>query len=311
LQDLAGVDPVMLRNMRNAQRVADCAVSVLIRGPTGSGKEAFARAIHLASNRARRAFVAVNCAAIPESLIESELFGYTAGAFTGARREGMRGRIAQSSGGTLFLDEIGDMPLTLQTRLLRVLEDQEVTPLGSETSVKLDLRVICASHRNLRELLNRGMFREDLYYRLNGITLELPALAARRDKEALIRKCIASEIPAGSSASIEGAALDRLASYNWPGNIRELRNTIRTAIAICENSVIRLSDLPAEITHPGRQTAARSEQDISLEHAEREALLRVIEMNDWVMSHVATQLGISRNTLYRKIKRHGIPLIRN
>lgn len=311
LQELAGVDPVMLRNMRNAQRVADCAVSVLIRGPTGSGKEAFAKAIHLASNRARRPFVAVNCAAIPESLIESELFGYTAGAFTGARREGMRGRIAQSSGGTLFLDEIGDMPLSLQTRLLRVLEEQEVTPLGSETSVKLDLRVICASHRNLRELLVRGMFREDLYYRLNGITLELPALAARRDKETLIRKCIASEIPAGASASIESAALDRLARYNWPGNIRELRNTIRTALAICENGVIRVSDLPGEITHPGRQAAAPREQDISLEHAEREALLRVIEMNDWVMSHVAAQLGISRNTLYRKIKRHGIPLIRN
>ena len=311
LQDLAGVDPVMLRNMRNAQRVADCAVSVLIRGPTGSGKEAFAKAIHLASNRARRPFVAVNCAAIPESLIESELFGYTAGAFTGARREGMRGRIAQSSGGTLFLDEIGDMPLSLQTRLLRVLEEQEVTPLGSETSVKLDLRVICASHRNLRELLLRGMFREDLYYRLNGITLELPALAARRDKEALIRKCIASEIPAGAGASIEGAALDRLASYNWPGNIRELRNTIRTALAICENGVIRVSDLPPEITHPGRQSTGSTEHDISLEHAEREALLRVIEKNDWVMSHVATQLGISRNTLYRKIKRHGIPLTRN
>jgi sigma-54 dependent transcriptional regulator, acetoin dehydrogenase operon transcriptional activator AcoR len=311
LQELAGVDPVMLRNVRNAQRVADCAVSVLIRGPTGSGKEAFAKAIHLASNRARRPFVAVNCAAIPESLIESELFGYTAGAFTGARRQGMRGRIAQSSGGTLFLDEIGDMPLSLQTRLLRVLEEQEVTPLGSETSIKVDLRVICASHRNLRELLLRGMFREDLYYRLNGITLELPALAARRDKETLIRKCIASEIPAGASASIESAALDRLASYNWPGNIRELRNTIRTALAICENGVIRVSDLPGEITDPGRQTAAPSEQDVSLEHAEREALLRVIEMNDWVMSHVATQLGISRNTLYRKIKRHGIPLTRN
>jgi len=187
-----------------------------------------------------------------------------------------------------------------------------VTPLGSETAVKLDLRVICASHRNLRELLVRGMFREDLYYRLNGITLELPALAARRDKEALIRKCIASEIPAGSAASIETAAFDRLAAYNWPGNIRELRNTIRTALAICENSVIRLSDLPGEITHPGRQSAALGgEQDVSLEHAEREALLRVIEKNDWVMSHVATQLGISRNTLYRKIKRHGIPLVRN
>ena len=136
-------------------------MAVLIRGPTGSGKEAFAKAIHLASNRSRRPFVAVNCAAIPETLIESELFGYTAGAFTGARREGMRGRIVQSSGGTLFLDEIGDMPLTLQTRLLRVLEEQEVTPLGSEGSVEVDLRVICASHRNLRELLAGGLFRED------------------------------------------------------------------------------------------------------------------------------------------------------
>ena len=136
LQELAGDDPGMIRNVRNAQRVADCAVSVLIRGPTGCGKEAFARGIHLASNRGKRPFVAVNCGAIPETLIESELFGYTAGAFTGARREGMRGRIAQSSGGTLFLDEIGDMPLPLQTRLLRILEDQEVTPLGSEAGTK-------------------------------------------------------------------------------------------------------------------------------------------------------------------------------
>jgi transcriptional regulator of acetoin/glycerol metabolism len=314
LQDLAGDDPVMLRNMRNAQRVADCAVSVLIRGPTGSGKEAFAKALHLASNRARRPFVAVNCAAIPETLIESELFGYTAGAFTGARREGMRGRIVQSSGGTLFLDEIGDMPLSLQTRLLRVLEEQEVTPLGSEGSIKVDLRVICASHRNLRELLARGMFREDLYYRLNGITLELPALAARRDKEALIRKCIASEVAIGRAASIEGAALERLASYTWPGNVRELRNTIRTALAICEENVIRLSDLPPEIGQPGRylqKPGASADEDVSLEGAEREALLRVIEKNDWVMTHVAAQLGISRNTLYRKIKRHRIPLARN
>jgi sigma-54 dependent transcriptional regulator, acetoin dehydrogenase operon transcriptional activator AcoR len=315
LQDLAGDDPVMLRNMRNAQRVADCAVSVLICGPTGSGKEAFAKAMHLASTRARRPFVAVNCAAIPETLIESELFGYTAGAFTGARREGMRGRIVQSSGGTLLLDEIGDMPLSLQTRLLRVLEEQEVTPLGSEGSVKVDLRVICASHRNLRELLARGLFREDLYYRLNGITIDLPALAARRDKDTVIRKCIASEIDTGGVASIESSALERLASYDWPGNVRELRNTIRTALAICEDNLIRLGDLPPEIGQPGRYLqkpgAAAADQDISLERAEREALLRVIERNDWVMTHVAAQLGISRNTLYRKIKRHRIPLTRN
>jgi transcriptional regulator of acetoin/glycerol metabolism len=195
-----------------------------------------------------------------------------------------------------------------------VLEEQEVTPLGSEGSIKVDLRVICASHRNLRELLARGMFREDLYYRLNGITLELPALAARRDKEALIRKCIASEVAIGRAASIEGAALERLASYTWPGNVRELRNTIRTALAICEENVIRLSDLPPEIGQPGRylqKPGASADQDVSLEGAEREALLRVIEKNDWVMTHVAAQLGISRNTLYRKIKRHRIPLARN
>jgi len=311
LQDLAGDDPVMLRNVRNAQRVADCAVSVLIRGPTGCGKEAFARGIHLVSNRCKRPFIAVNCAAIPETLIESELFGYTGGAFTGARKEGMRGRIVQSSGGTLFLDEIGDMPLPMQSRLLRVLEEQEVTPLGSEAAVKVDLRVICASHRNLRELLARGMFREDLYYRLNGITIELPSLAARRDKDALIRKCLASETHSHEAACIEGAAFERLVSYHWPGNIRELRNTIRTSLAICESNIIRLADLPPEIREPGvDRVVPPAERDVSLEGAEREALLRVIEKNGWVMSHVAAQLDISRNTLYRKIKRHGIPLTR-
>jgi transcriptional regulator of acetoin/glycerol metabolism len=318
LQYLAGADPLMLRNLRNAQRVADCAVSVLVRGPTGSGKEAFARGIHLASNRAKRPFVAVNCAAIPEALIESELFGYSAGAFTGARREGLRGRILQSSGGTLFLDEIGDMPLPLQTRLLRVLEEEEVTPLGTESAIKLDLRVICATHRNLSDLIGRGLFREDLYYRLNGITLALPALAARRDKEEVIRACIAGEIPANETACIEAAVLERLESYDWPGNVRELRNTVRTALAICDEGTVRLADLPPEMRNfriplrtAGASIAATEPRKISLQGAEREALLQVIEKNNWIMSHVATQLGISRNTLYRKIKSHGIPLTRD
>jgi sigma-54 dependent transcriptional regulator, acetoin dehydrogenase operon transcriptional activator AcoR len=319
LQDLAGQDPKMLRNARNAQRVADRNVSIVIRGPTGSGKEAFAKALHLASSRAKQPFIAVNCAAIPESLIESELFGYSPGAFTGARREGMRGRIVQSSGGTLFLDEIGDMPVLLQTRLLRVLEEQEVMPLGCETPVKVDLRVICASHRNLHELLARGEFREDLYYRLNGITLDLPPLAERRDKEALIRKCIARESGGSDDAAIEMAALQRLLDYGWPGNIRELRNTIRASLALGENGIIRVSDLPEEI----RNTAARTREcshaeqrandaapQITFASAERDALLRVIEQHRWVMSHVASHFGISRNTLYRKIKRHGIPLSR-
>ncbi|HLZ99930.1 MAG TPA: sigma 54-interacting transcriptional regulator, partial [Steroidobacteraceae bacterium] len=284
----------------------------------GSGKEAFAKAMHFASARGKQPFVAVNCAAIPETLIESELFGYSPGAFTGARREGMRGRIVQSSGGTLFLDEIGDMPLPLQTRLLRVLEEQEVTPLGCETALKVDLRVICASHRNLQDLLERGEFREDLYYRLNGITLDLPPLALRHDKEALIRKCIARESGGREDAAIEMAALQRLLDYEWPGNIRELRNTIRTALALGENGTIRVGDLPDEIRATSSRRRGRAtdrtddggEPGITFETAERDALLRVMEQHRWVMSHVAAHFGVSRNTLYRKIKRHGIPLSR-
>jgi sigma-54 dependent transcriptional regulator, acetoin dehydrogenase operon transcriptional activator AcoR len=325
LEDLAGEDPQMLRNVRSARRIADTGVSVLIQGSTGSGKEAFAHAMHYASRRASLAFVAVNCAAIPETLIESELFGYKPGAFTGARKEGMKGKILQSSGGTLFLDEIGDMPLALQTRLLRVLEEQEIVPLGSETPVKVDLHVIAASHRNLREMISRGEFREDLYYRLNGITLELPKLADRADRERVIHRALAAETSNGRPAAIEMDALQRLEAYPWPGNIRELRNVIRTALAICEGGVVRQIDLPREIREPVQGAApatvapvasASASPDESepletcanpLAAAERAALLRVIEKCRGNMTHAAEHLGVSRNTLYRKMKTHGIP----
>jgi len=321
LEDLAGEDPQMLRNARSAYRIADSNVSVLIQGPTGSGKEAFAHAMHLASARANRPFVAVNCAAIPETLIESELFGYKAGAFTGARKDGMRGKILQSSGGTLFLDEIGDMPLMLQTRLLRVLEEQEIVPLGSESPIKVNLHVLAASHRNLRDMIARGTFRDDLYYRLNGITLELPALRERADKERVIHDALAAETGNGRPAAIERDALQRLLVYPWPGNIRELRNVIRTALAICDGGVIRRIDLPREIreaetvklaplTAEVHATAVPSGPGATnpLQVAERAALLSVIEDCHGNMTRVAQQLGMSRNTLYRRIKRHGIPL---
>jgi sigma-54 dependent transcriptional regulator, acetoin dehydrogenase operon transcriptional activator AcoR len=338
LEELAGEDSQMLRNVRCAHRIADTNVSVLIQGPTGSGKEAFAHAIHVASRRTDRPFIAVNCAAIPETLIESELFGYKPGAFTGARREGLRGRIVQSSGGTLFLDEIGDMPLALQSRLLRVLEEREVLPLGSEGAIAVDLHVLAASHRNLREMIARGAFREDLYYRLNGITLELPALCDRTDKERLIQHALAAETGNGRPAAIERDALQRLLVYAWPGNIRELRNVIRTALAICEGGVVRAMDLPREIrdaesscggaradTMAGRFTVSLPESSPDseaasrpptalgrnrLQAAERAALLRAIEELHGNMSRVAAELGVSRNTLYRKIKRHGIAPVR-
>ncbi len=321
LEDLAGEDPQMLRNVRSAYRIADSGVSVLIQGPTGSGKEAFAHAMHLVSRRAERPFVAVNCAAIPETLIESELFGYKSGAFTGARREGMRGKILQSAGGTLFLDEIGDMPLTLQTRLLRVLEEQEIVPLGSETAIKVDLHVLAASHRNLREMIASGTFREDLYYRLNGITLELPALRDRADKERVIHHALAAETGNCRPAAIEMDALQCLLAYPWPGNIRELRNVIRTALAICEGGVVRRIDLPREIREAGLNSAEGMPALLSgvrpdaaaapanpLKAAERAALVRVIAECHGNMTRVAAQLGMSRNTLYRRMKRHAIPL---
>jgi transcriptional regulator of acetoin/glycerol metabolism len=321
LEDLAGEDPQMARNVRSAYRIADSNVSVLIQGPTGSGKEAFAHAMHLVSRRAHRPFVAVNCAAIPETLIESELFGYQPGAFTGARKEGLRGKILQSSGGTLFLDEIGDMPLTLQTRLLRVLEEQEIVPLGSETAMKVTLHVIAASHRNLREMIASGAFREDLYYRVNGITLELPALQNRADKERVIRHALGAETGNGRPAAIERDALRQLLAYPWPGNVRELRNVIRTALAICEGGVVRRIDLPREIREAdslqayfsrpkdAHNDAVGGREPVNpLQAAERAALLRVIEDCHGNMTRVAAQLGMSRNTLYRRIKRHGIPL---
>ena len=320
LENLAGEDPQMLRNVRSAYRIADSNVTVLIQGPTGSGKEAFAHAIHLASGRAGRTFVAVNCAAIPETLIESELFGYKSGAFTGARKEGMRGKLLQSSAGTLFLDEIGDMPLSLQTRFLRVLEEQEIVPLGSETAIKVDLHVIAASHRNLRDMIARGTFREDLYYRLNGITLELPALKDRADKQRVIHHALAAETGNGRPAAIEMDALQRLLEYPWPGNIRELRNVIRTALAICDGGVVRRIDLPREIREtqslpcdPSRYALGATASvpvPNPLRIAERAALSRVIEECHGNMTRAATQLGISRNTLYRKFNRHGIPLPR-
>lgn len=324
LEDLAGEDPQMLRNVRSAYRIADSGVSVLIQGPTGSGKEAFAHAMHLVSCRAQRPFVAVNCAAIPETLIESELFGYKSGAFTGARKEGMRGKILQSAGGTLFLDEIGDMPLTLQTRLLRVLEEQEIVPLGSESAIRVDLHVIAASHRNLREMIATGAFREDLYYRLNGITLELPALRDRADKERVIHHALAAETDSGRPAAIEMDALQKLLTYPWPGNIRELRNVIRTALAICEGGVVRGLDLPREIREADLNTSAGPLPSViqrtladgrestvpvnPLKAAERAALVRVIAECHGNMTRVAAQLGMSRNTLYRRMKRHSIPL---
>jgi transcriptional regulator of acetoin/glycerol metabolism len=318
-----GEDGQMRKNLACGRQLFAKQVPILLHGATGTGKEAFAKVLHRTGLWSDKPFVTVNCAAIPETLIESELFGYTRGAFTGASKDGRTGKILVSSGGTLFLDEIGDMPLTLQTRLLRVIEEREVMPLGSDQAIPVDLHVISATHRDIRQMIAAGEFREDLYYRLNGITLFLPLLQDRSDKAELIRTLLEEENPE-SSVEIAEDAFQKLLDYSWPGNIRQLRNALRTASALCRDDVIRLSNLPQEIldteTRPLPLAAPLvasatdhvvpppSTPSAALREAECAALLRELERMRWNISRTAQTLGISRNTLYRKIHKHGIVL---
>ncbi|MGF6592847.1 sigma-54-dependent Fis family transcriptional regulator [Pseudomonas sp. 2835] len=301
------VDPALQNDFRRAVRVFERDVPLLLRGETGCGKEAFAKAVHQASQRSSKAFVALNCASIPESLIESELFGYRGGSFTGARKEGMRGKLQQADGGTLLLDEIGDMPLALQTRLLRVLEDRMVVPIGGEPQA-VNVRIISASHRNLLERVEDGSFREDLYYRLNGLEIDLPALRERSDKSQLLDFILAQE--AGEqSVSLDPAARRALLDFAWPGNVRQLRNVLRTLVALSEDGRIEFAELPAVVRQSPALIKSPSPVDNPappLDSAERNALLAVLEQQRWHMTHVAVQLGVSRNTLYRKLRKHGI-----
>ena len=317
LDDLALSDSRIIESVRKAKRVLGSDIPILILGETGTGKELFAKAIHnSAEDGEAKPFVAVNCASLPESLIESELFGYKSGAFTGASREGRRGRILQANGGTLFLDEIGDMPLQLQARLLRVLEEREVSPLGAENAVKVEFRLICATHRDLLELIDKGQFREDLYYRVQGISLLLPALRDRTDKRALIRSILASEAQFSAVPDIEEEALAVMENYEWPGNIRQLRNALRAALVLHEGTLIRTRDLPREIFKSGARplkdeaVAAESAEEQAalnpLQLAEKHALIQGLERHRWKVTSLARELDISRNTLYRKMRRLGI-----
>ena len=293
-------------------------IPILIQGESGAGKEMLAKAFHNSGPRRDAPFVALNCASIPESLIESELFGYQGGAFTGARKEGAPGKIQQAHGGTLFLDEIGDMPLNLQARLLRVLQERCVTPLGSTRNIQVDISLVCATHRKLREEVARGHFREDLYYRLNGMSVTLPALRERTDIRALVAKLAAAETASrGAAVQFSEGALLAIEGYGWPGNIRQLFNVIRVAIALLDDdeTLITETHLPEELFEaplaaPAVATpafdpwaAAPLEGQNSLDAISRQAAQRAVEAAGGNISSAARQLGISRNTLYRKLGR--------
>jgi transcriptional regulator of acetoin/glycerol metabolism len=313
-------------HLDTARRVIARQTPVLLCGETGSGKEVFARAVHEASPHAGGAFVAINCASLPETLIESELFGYRAGAFTGAQRTGRRGKILQADGGTLFLDEIADMPLDLQARLLRVLDERQVTPLGTEDTHSVDFQLISASHQRLPELVREGRFREDLYYRLSGIELVLPALRERTDRRELIHGVLEAE--GGRGASLSAEAERMLMEYAWPGNIRQLRHVLRTAAALADGETIECAHLPAlqdgaaapaqapaapltlvapaaapgaPLAHASADSGAAPIKLNPIQANERQVLLQMLEQHRWNVSNVAKALDVSRNTLYRKL----------
>ena len=306
-------------------------IPIVILGETGTGKDLLAQAIHNDSTRSQKNFVSVNCASIPENLIESELFGYEEGAFTGAKRKGSTGKILFANEGTLFLDEIGDMPLHLQARLLRVLQERKVNPLGSGREVDVDVAIICATNKNLKEMIANGSFREDLYYRLNGLVVKLPALRERKDLELVAKKILTSVCPAESQIGISQEVMDVFHRYAWPGNFRQLYNLLRTAAVMAESvGEIQLIHLPddflAEIQHsmPAQEFAQpmvstftptlaqasaplplRTGEGLSLENVAIDAISQALRTCNGNVSAAAKLLGVSRNTIYRK--KHLLP----
>jgi len=313
LEDLDIGDAQVHRAVEKASRIIGLDLPLMVEGESGVGKEMFTRAFHNSGPRRAGPFVAVNCAAIPEQLIESELFGYDEGAFTGARRRGQQGRIVQANGGTLFLDEIGDMPLPLQGRLLRVLQDRQVFPLGSGRAVPVNLSIICATHRDLKQEIREHRFREDLYYRLNGLRIVLPPLRMRTDLSELVQLLAAAERN-GREVTISEEVMEIFRKATWPGNIRQLQMTLRTAIALAAGAdVVRKEHLPDEFfpdTLPGASNigvvetmagASALNVDGSLAKVQSLAIRRALEQANGNISEAARILGVNRKTIYRRM----------
>jgi PAS domain S-box-containing protein len=290
--------------------VAETDSTVLITGESGTGKEMVANAIHFNSTRRTRAFVKVNCAALNEGVLESELFGHVRGAFTGAIADKM-GRFELAHGGTIFLDEIAEIPPSTQVKLLRVLQEGELERVGSSKGVKVDVRVVAATNRDLAAALDDGSFRQDLFYRLNVFRIVLPPLRDRKDDIPLLVdyfvKKIAAKMPSKNLDRIETEALARLMDYRFPGNIRELENLVEHAAIRCQDGIIRTRDLPLPSATPPEEAAAPLYQIHSpLETLERDLILKTLDANDWKISKTAQRLGISRVTLWRKMKEYGV-----
>lgn len=310
-------DPHVGRAFHRGLKLMARGIAVLIQGETGTGKEVLARALHEHGQRSGAHLVALNCASIPESLIESELFGYSKGAFSGALTCGKKGKVLQSHGGTLFLDEIGDMPYEQQTRLLRVISEREITPLGAEQSVSVDFALICATHQNLSQLVEAGAFRKDLFYRIAMGVVQLPSLRERTDRSQVLCNMIKHELPECDPRSVVSADVwPLLMNHDWPGNLRQMRAVIRYACAVMEGALIQRGDLPADFLNSALGFTPQVTPTLTLVNAsgtyprqsgERDDVLKALHDCRWNMTAAARSLGICRQSLYRVLRRLGIP----
>ena len=304
LSGIVTQDAAMLRVCRTAEKIAPTAATIVLLGESGTGKELVARALHDLSLRGHERFVAINCAAIPESLLESELFGYEKGAFTGAAKQ-TRGKVEMADKGTLFLDEIGDLPLALQSKLLRFLQERVIERVGGREEIPVDVRIVCATHQNLKEMIQRGTFRQDLYFRLAEIVLEIPPLCSRPGDATLLAhtfvRRFATENSRGTMTLLPDA-IDAIESYMWPGNVRELENCIKRAVIMADGSVIKGSDLNLQVEIRDNILNLRQVRD----EAERQAIARALGRANGNLSKAAEILGISRPTLYELLDRFGL-----
>ena len=308
--DMVGKDPAIQKIFDIVPVVASSDATILIEGPTGTGKDILAKVIHHAGKRSKKPLVKVNCAALPDNLLESEMFGYVKGAFTGADKD-KPGRFQEADGGTIFLDEIGDLPLSLQAKLLRVLEDQEFYPLGSRKTTKVDVRIISATNQNLDRLVRERRFREDLFYRLNVMRLDLPPLKERRGDIPLLISHILKRLSATRDTMVEkisNDAMEVLLNHNYPGNVRELENIIEHALIVCRDKIIERNHLPLSLQggfapQPIEETPSF---DRSIEFSEKAIILDMLQKYNWNKGKTASALNINRTTLWRKMKKYSI-----
>jgi two-component system response regulator HydG len=313
MQNIVGRSPAMVSLMETVAHVAPSEATVMITGASGTGKELIAGMIHYNSPRKEGPFVKINCAAITETLLESELFGHEKGAFTGADRR-KEGRFYQAHQGSLFLDEVSEMPLTMQVKLLRVLQERELTRVGGEEVIKVDVRVITATNRDLVDLKRKGLFREDLYYRLNVVSLEIPPLRNRRDDIPLLAQHFLEMFSTKNNKEIKGftpKAMDRLIRHDWPGNVRELMNAVERGVVLTRTEYLDVQDFA--VMENASQSPAEAvpvfdgeENNLSLEAVEKVAVLRMLEAANGNKSEAARRLGITRKTLHKKLKKYGV-----